>query len=136
MSQPASESLPKPRPTARTAREQLRRSLAEIGEDEALALSAVAEMPEAWSSLDEDVPCREMQERITLRLDASVVRFFRAMGLGYQRRINRVLKTYAQMRIGQVFELVERMETEDPDMAPSYRAALGLSPRKSPVSGA
>ncbi|MDP4021711.1 BrnA antitoxin family protein [Methylobacterium sp. NEAU 140] len=36
----------------------------------------------------------EPKEQITLRLDADVLRHFRASGKGYQSRINAVLKSY------------------------------------------
>ncbi len=42
---------------------------------------------------------REKKVQVTIRLDESVAKFYRAMGRGYQGRINRVLATYAQMRI-------------------------------------
>ena len=44
----------------------------------------------------------ERKVKITIRLDESVVKFYRAMGVGYQARMNRVLQTYAQMQIAQV----------------------------------
>ena len=42
--------------------------------------------------------------KITLRLDESVAKFFRAMGPGYQARINRILGTWAQLKIGEALE--------------------------------
>ena len=115
--------------SARLARERLGRNLRALEADEVMAWLVRAEVPEAWTTLVEDVDCQEVKEQITIRLDRSVVRFYRAMGQGYQRRINRVLATYAQMRIGRVFEMVARMQFEDPDFAPAYRAALGLPPQ-------
>ena len=38
---------------------------------------------------------------MTLYLDASVAKFFRAMGQGYQARINRLLALYAQAKIAE-----------------------------------
>ncbi len=49
--------------------------------------------------------------RITLRVDRSVAKFFRAMGPGYQARINRVLRTYARFRMSKAQELWAYMET-------------------------
>lgn len=67
-------------------------------------------VPEAWDTLEHDVDVMEDRIKITLRLDASVVKFYRAMGPGYQSRINRVLATFAQMRIAGVRRAEERLE--------------------------
>ena len=59
-------------------------------------------VPEAWDTLERDVDVTEKKRKVTLYLDDSVVKFFKAMGNGYQTRINRVLATFAQMRIAQI----------------------------------
>ena len=56
-------------------------------------------IPDAWRTLEQDLDVEEKKVRITLRLDESVAKFYRAMGKGYQARINRLLATYAQMQI-------------------------------------
>jgi hypothetical protein len=43
---------------------------------------------------------REPKLAVSLRLDADVLRFFRAFGAGYQTRINEVLKAFMQARGG------------------------------------
>ena len=43
---------------------------------------------------------REPKLAVSLRLDADVLRFFRAFGAGYQTRINEVLKAFMQARSG------------------------------------
>lgn len=58
------------------------------------------QIPQAWHRLEHDIDVTEPKVKVTLRLDASVAKFYRAMGGGYQARINRVLATYAQMKIG------------------------------------
>ncbi len=69
-------------------------------EDESVVEDLIRDLcPDAWRTLEEDVEVREKKVQITLRLDESVARFYRAMGRGYQGRINRILATYAQMRI-------------------------------------
>jgi len=50
--------------------------------------------------------------KMSLYLDESVARFYRAMGTGYQARINRILATFAQMRISQVKRLNEMLDEE------------------------
>lgn len=39
---------------------------------------------------------------MTIRLDADVVKFFKAMGTGYQTRINRVLRMFMHYRLAGV----------------------------------
>ena len=64
----------------------------------------------ARQRLDLCLGVTEPKVKVTLYLDASVARFFRAMGNGYQARINRVLSTWAQMKIAGM--LREREEIE------------------------
>lgn len=51
-------------------------------------------MPLAWAGIEEAVPCRPKRVRITALYDEDVARFFRAMGQGYQARMNAVLRAY------------------------------------------
>ncbi|MEJ1990841.1 MAG: BrnA antitoxin family protein [Maritimibacter sp.] len=60
------------------------------------------EVPAAWAVLEQDIDVEEPKVKVTIRLDESVAKYFRAMGKGYQERINRVLATYAQMQIARV----------------------------------
>ena len=71
-----------------------------------------SEVPEAWDTLERDVDVEEKKVQMTIRLDASVAKFYRAMGKGYQARINRVLATFAQMRIAEIKRL-EEMTAEE-----------------------
>ena len=71
-----------------------------------------AQVPEAWDTLEQDVDTEEPKVQITLRLDASVAKFYRAMGKGYQGRINRILATFAQMRMAQVKTLNDMVQAE------------------------
>ncbi len=98
----------------RLARERLLRNLRAL-EDESTLDHAVRDLiPEAWATLEEDLDVEERKVRVTLMLDESVAKFFRAMGKGYQARINRILATYAQMKIARVRRLEEEMEREFP----------------------
>ena len=69
-------------------------------------------VPEAWDTLEQDIDVNERKVHITLRLDESVAKFYRAMGHGYQARINRILATFAQMRMAEVRQ-TERMVEEE-----------------------
>jgi uncharacterized protein (DUF4415 family) len=82
----------------RIARGKLFRHLWEARADVLDAALAEA-VPEAWHTLEADLDVEEPKVKVTLYLDASVAAVFRGMGTGYQARINRVLATWAQMKI-------------------------------------
>lgn len=92
-----------PTKTERIAREKLFRHLWEERQD-TLTSELRARIPEAWHTLEMDMDLDEEKVKITLYLDASVAKFYRAMGKGYQGRINRILSTWAQMKIGGFLE--------------------------------
>ncbi|WP_438991947.1 BrnA antitoxin family protein [Lentibacter sp.] len=50
-------------------------------------------LPEDWYGLD-DRPIARAKTRVTVRLDADMVRWFRKMGPGYGARINQILRLY------------------------------------------
>ena len=94
------------------------------------------EVPDAWLTLEMDVEVHQPKDKMTLYLDRHVIKFFRAMGHGYQARINRVLETYLQMKIAEnvnfeidMLDAIEqagedgRCPTENPDLD-DKRAAL------------
>ena len=51
-------------------------------------------LPDDWSGLFADEEVRPDKTKITLRLDADMVRWFRKMGPNYGRLMNRVLRVY------------------------------------------
>lgn len=57
-------------------------------------LRRVEMIPPEWRSVERDVPVRPRKTKVTAAFDAEVVKFFRAMGLGYQARMNQVLRAY------------------------------------------
>jgi uncharacterized protein (DUF4415 family) len=91
--------------TRRLALDRLGKRSAELRETPAWVYDLKAEVPAAWATLAQDIDVEEPRDKITLRLDRSVAQFYRAMGPGYQARMNRVLATYAQMKIAQVMEI-------------------------------
>jgi hypothetical protein len=99
--------------TQRLARERLTLHLYGLSRDDDWAGTIQELVPDAWRTLEADLPLVEKREKITLRLDESVVKFFRAMGPGYQARINRLLATYAQMRIAEVYKLERFARSRD-----------------------
>jgi uncharacterized protein (DUF4415 family) len=59
-----------------------------------------AETPQTGWATDLVFDVREPKLAVSLRLDADVLRFFRAFGAGYQTRINEVLKAFMHARGG------------------------------------
>jgi uncharacterized protein (DUF4415 family) len=98
----------------RLARDRLMRNLRGLQDKNTFDYSVRDAVPEAWATLEEDVDVEERKVKVTLLLDESVAKFFRAMGRGYQARINRILATYAQMKIARISALEEEMEREFP----------------------
>ncbi len=98
-------SLParKPRGTKsqRLAREALSRNLLLLTAEAWLPEALREDVPEAWHRLEYDVDVQEPKQKVTLYLDQSVARFYKAMGKGYHARINRLLATWAQMKIAE-----------------------------------
>lgn len=71
-----------------------------LAEEEQLPLDRMrAELPEAWHMIEADIDCMEPKRKVTLYLDDSVAKMFKAMGTGYQTRINRILSTWLQMKM-------------------------------------
>ncbi|MEL6550012.1 MAG: BrnA antitoxin family protein [Pseudomonadota bacterium] len=58
--------------------------------------------PRAWNQIWRGKDRDTKTVRLTIRLDADVVRFFKSMGPGYQPRINKVLRSFMQARLARV----------------------------------
>ena len=87
--------------TRRLAQERLERHLTRMGGEDLEISRLETLVPDAWAMLEADADVREKKTKVTLYLDASVAAFFRAMGEGYQGRINRLLAVYAQAMIAE-----------------------------------
>lgn len=85
--------------TQRLARERLLHDLIHLSRDDWVSATLADVVPDAWHTLEVDLDVEEPREKVTLYLDRSVARFYRGMGHGYQARINRLLRTWAQMKI-------------------------------------
>lgn len=78
-------------------------------------------MPEGWHDIWRDINHRDHKRtKVTLQLDADVVRFFRLMGSGYGPRINRVLRAFMHDRLAGLIEGPETRAFET-QMAEFYR---------------
>ncbi len=66
-------------------------------------------IPEDWAALalEEPVPAKE---KLTLRVDADVLRFFRLMGQGYLTQMNRVLRAFMHARLSGVVKGPEEVD--------------------------
>ncbi|SFR32046.1 BrnA antitoxin of type II toxin-antitoxin system [Yoonia tamlensis] len=92
----------------RIARQKMMRYLYEENIDQTdLSLELRDKVPLAWHTLEHDLDVEEPKVKITLRLDASVAKFYRAMGTGYQARISRILGLWANMKIGEALRMEE-----------------------------
>jgi len=98
--------------SSRLAYERALAHVADLQHDGVVPYWVKEEVPEAWDTLEADVDVWERKVQISLRLDESVAKFYRAMGPGYQGRINRILATFAQMRIAQINTLERRLAVE------------------------
>lgn len=71
-------------------------------------IEATGRIPEEWHEIAQRAE-RQPTERVTLRLDRDVVKFFRSMGTGYGPRINDVLRSYMHARIAGVIRGADTM---------------------------
>ncbi|MEM6932953.1 MAG: BrnA antitoxin family protein [Pseudomonadota bacterium] len=59
-------------------------------------------IPSAWHEMEEIAPCTPPKQKLSLVLDRDVVKFYRALGRGYQARMNAILRTWMQARRAKV----------------------------------
>ncbi|QYK42426.1 MAG: BrnA antitoxin family protein [Paracoccaceae bacterium] len=64
-------------------------------------LKGSAFVPAEWAAVAQGVP-EPLKEKLTLRVDADVLRFFRLMGRGYLTQMNRVLRAFMHARLAGV----------------------------------
>lgn len=101
--------------TEERARDRLSYYMWKQSEAENITTALRDEVPEAWHILEHDIPVAEKKTKVTLRLDESLVKFYRAMGPGWHARVNMILGTWAQMKIGKALEeerMIEEMFVE------------------------
>lgn len=73
--------------------------------------------PSAWHTIMADIDCHEPKDKLTLYLDKSVARTFKAMGKGYQARINRILQTWLSMKMAEKFDVMEQIQAHHREMS-------------------
>ncbi len=102
--------MPRMTKAERIARQGMIRFLnEEMLRDSDVSLQLREKVPQAWHTLEHDLDIVEPKTKVTLRLDDSVAKFYRAMGPGYQARISRILALWANMKIGDALRSEEML---------------------------
>ena len=91
---------------ARTNYHYLAESLRGLEVDLRWGLENSDRVPAAWAEIAQE-PAVPVKMKLTLRLDADVVKFFRAAGQGHLTRMNRVLRAYMLARLAGVVKGAE-----------------------------
>lgn len=69
-------------------------------------IEATSRIPDEWHEIARNKP-DQPTERVTVRIDRDVLRFFRSMGTGYGPRLNAVLRSYMHARLAGVIRGAE-----------------------------
>jgi len=108
--------------TERAARRRLIYHLWLASEDRLPWDELRAEVPDAWHMIEADIECHEPKEKVTLYLDKSVAKMFRAMGHGYQARINRILDSWLQLKIAAMLDTEAALARRQRDLLEQEKA--------------
>lgn len=83
-------------------------------------------VPDAWHDIWRTQADRhEETKRLTLLIDADVIRFFQAMGPGYGLRMNRVLRAFMYDRLaGRVRGPEDQVQSQQTEELASLQASL------------
>ena len=106
---------PKPTKTERLARERLLKNFNALEYEPAMHYYVEQFVPEAWTTLAQDIDVEERRVKVTLWLDESVAKFYRATGKGWHARVSRVLATYAQLQIANIRDVEAYARKVSPD---------------------
>ncbi|MEM0976886.1 MAG: BrnA antitoxin family protein [Pseudomonadota bacterium] len=63
---------------------------------------ALCDCPPEWDAIDIATDTVQTKEKISIRIDEDVLKFFRAMGPNYTTKINYVLRTFVMGRLARV----------------------------------
>jgi uncharacterized protein (DUF4415 family) len=85
-------------------------------------------LPQGWQQIA-DAPQRGVKERMTLRLDSDVVKFFRGTGQGFQSRMNDVLRCYMHARLSNLLQDGARFRDYVDDEEHTRRPLVGDTER-------
>jgi len=84
------------KPTKAESRElaKLLSQIEQTNEDVRLSHAITKLVPDGWRRSHERAPCQPKTAKMTIRLEADVLAWYRKLGRGYQNRINEVLRAY------------------------------------------
>lgn len=80
-------------------------------------------LPEDWAGLDTREPMKQVKDRVTIRLDADMLRWFRRLGPHYGQRINRVLRIYWMALLGGRI----KSHWDEDDLTPAFLSAIEVA---------
>ena len=87
--------------------------LDEMDRDMALLKKTMRLVPIGWGKATRQASCAPQKKKMTIRLEADVLDWYRRLGLGYQKRINQVLRAYMHAVISKHIE--ERRDRDGMD---------------------
>lgn len=101
-------SLPKAEAERRAHYHALAESLRDLELDIRWGLAGTERLPAEWSTIAA-TPATHRKRAMTMRVDEPVLAFFKAMGPGYQRRMNAVLRAFMHARLSKMVGGPEHM---------------------------
>jgi len=110
----------------RIAEEMATKDLAWLEMSRHVPYSLEKRAPKDWFTIRHDFDCTEPKVKLTLYLDKSVVTVFKAMGKGYQARINRILSAYLHMEVAGFYDGWERLKKRRREFDEEYDALQWL----------
>ncbi|MBM2575055.1 BrnA antitoxin family protein [Jannaschia sp. Os4] len=93
----------------RRAADAMARAMLRFEWDMHHAVTRRGRVPEAWREVWQHRSA--VKERVTMRVDRDVMRFFRSMGDGYGPRINTVLRAFMEARLAGMLEGEDLVES-------------------------
>ena len=95
-----------PKPTPQVLYHNLAQTLRGLEEDLRWGLEGSPRIPDAWRQIALE-PAVAFKTPVTIRVDADVAKFFKAMGRGYLTQMNRVLRAFMEARLAGVVKGAE-----------------------------
>lgn len=106
--------MPRP-PATKTAYHHLAQTLRDLETDLRWGLEGSPRIPADWHRIAQEVGPPPKQ-RVTLRLDADVLQFFRSMGGGHLTRMNAVLRAFMLARLAEVVKAADYAPSPDDEV--------------------
>jgi uncharacterized protein (DUF4415 family) len=107
-----------------TAFHQLAQVMRDLEGDLGWRLKDSPRIPAAWHEIAQG-RIQPLKQKVTLRIDEDVIKFFRAMGQGHLTRMNAVLRTFMLARLAEVVKAQEEYKPP-PAFKEEYRAKMAM----------